>query len=323
MPDLSVIIPTYNNRETLRKTLLTLFAQTFPPDRYEIIILDDGSTDETDAMIKTLRSPVGLTYCWQENRGRAAARNAGARLAHGRILLYLDSDIFTSPDLLQRHYHYYQAYPGPIGVQGRTVVHPESKVTPFMKTKELFPDLTRRKRIDLTPYSFITRNVSIRAEDLWAVGGFDESFPGYGWEDIELGLRLHANGVRLFYDPAAIGYHYDVETLDRTCAKLYQAGVGAVYFWRKHDRRHGLGVFLEIHPLMLPLKWFIYRTNIFSRPIRHILPWAERHERLWLCSECYNFLIWEAYYDGVFATLKSGPVEQTSGATERPLSKGS
>lgn len=207
MPEISVIIPTCNNREVLGKTLHALFAQTLPAQSFEIVVLDDGSTDGTGEMVRALVSPVPITYQWQENRGRAAARNAGSRLAKGRILFYLDSDILASPDLLERHYRCYEAYPGPIGVQGRTMVHPASKVTPFMKTKELFPDFTRRNRSNLSPYHFITRNVSIRAEDLWSVGGFDEGFPGYGWEDIELGLRLHAHGVRLFYDPQAIGYH--------------------------------------------------------------------------------------------------------------------
>ncbi len=320
MPELSVIIPTFNNRATLHKTLLTVFDQTLPHDRYEIVVLDDGSTDGTEEMVRALPSPVSLRYHWQSNQGRAAARNAGSRLARGRILLYLDSDILATPDLLQRHHQYYQEHQGPIGVQGRTMVYPASKVTPFMRTKELFPDLTRRKRTDLSPYLFYTRNVSIRAEDLWAVGGFDESFPGYGWEDTELGLRLHVHGVRLFYEAAAIGYHHEVETLERTCAKVYQAGIGAIYFWRKHHRRHGLGFFLEIHPALLPLKWLVYRTGVLTALIRQILPWAEHGERIWICSECYNYLIWESYYAGVIATLNSNG-QKVPATRERPVSR--
>ncbi len=303
MADLSVVIPTHNNRTTLKSCLEALFGQDLAADRYEIVVLDDGSTDGTEAMVRDLRSPVTLRYQWQANRGRAAARNAGSRLAKGRILFYLDSDVLATPDLLSRHYRYHEQNNGPIGVQGRTLIHPRSMVTPFMKTKELLPDLTLRRRTGLSPYHVITRNLSIRAEDLWAAGGFDESFPGYGWEDIELGLRLHARGVRFMYDPQAIGYHYDVETLARTRDKLRQAGEGAVYFWRKHRRRGGLGFFLEIHPVMLPLKWLVYRTGVIGRLIRRILPWAERRENLWACSECYNYLIWEAYYEGVFGAL--------------------
>lgn len=302
--ELSVIIPTYNNREVLRQTLQSVFDQDLAGGRYEVVVLDDGSTDDTGEMVRSLSRPVGLTYQWQENRGRAAARNAGSRLAKGKVLFYLDSDIIAGPGLLSRHLHYHEKQDGPIGVQGRTLIHPTSKVTPFMKTKELVPDLTRRKRQDLSPYHIITRNLSIRAQDLWAVGGFDESFPGYGWEDIELGLRLHEHGVRFFYDPQAVGYHNDVETLDRTREKLRQAGEGAVYFWRKHRKRHGLGFFLEIHPAILPLKWLVYRTGPVGKLMRRLLPWAERSENLWVLSECYNYLIWEAYYEGVFGALR-------------------
>jgi GT2 family glycosyltransferase len=162
-----------------------------------------------------------------------------------------------------------------------------------------------RRRANLSPYHVITRNLSVRAEDLWAVGGFDESFPGYGWEDIELGLRLQSRGVRFVYEPDALGYHDEVETLERTREKLRQAGEGAVYFWTKHGRRTGLGLFLEIHPALLPLKWLVYRTGGIGGVVRRILPWAEQDERLWICSECYNYLLWEAYYQGVFGALRA------------------
>lgn len=304
--DLSVIIPTYNNRAILERSLRALAEQDYPSGRFEIVILDDGSEDGTESMVRSLSTPVTIRYHWQPNQGRAAARNAGSRLAGAPVLLYLDSDIIARPDLLSRHYSYHAAASGgPIGVQGRTVVHPASKVTPFMKTKELLPDLTIRRRSNLSPYHVITRNLSIRAEDLWAVGGFDESFPGYGWEDIELGLRLHAHGVRFFYDPQAVGYHSDVETLGQSREKLRQAGEGAVYFWTKHRRRTGLGFFLEIHPAMLPLKWLVYRTGVVRRAVERVLPWAERRNRIWLCSECYNYLLWEAYYEGVFTALRA------------------
>ena len=305
MPELSVIIPTYNNRDTLRRTLEAVAAQNLEPERYEIVVLDDGSTDGTGEMVAEYRAPVEVRYEWQPNRGRAAARNAGSRLARGRILFYLDSDIIARGDLLSRHLRYYQQRNGPIGVQGRTMVHPDSKTTPFMRAKGLLPDLTRRKTEDLSPYHVITRNLSIRADDLWAVDGFDESFPGYGWEDIELGLRLHERGVRFYYDADAVGYHYDVETLERSRDKLRQAGEGAVYFWEKHGRRDGLGFFLEIHPALLPLKWLVYRSGLLAHPMRRLLAWAERRDHLWVCSECYNYLLWEAYYDGVFTARRT------------------
>ncbi|MGH2348325.1 MAG: glycosyltransferase family 2 protein [bacterium] len=317
MPDVSVIIPTYNNRDALSRALRSLFRQSMPADRYEVIVLDDGSTDGTGAMVEALDRPVSVRYDWQPNRGRSAARNAAARMAHGKVLLFLDSDIVASPDLVARHDHYHERHRGPIGVQGRTVIHPDCKVTFFMKTKEITPDLTRRRRDNLSPHLIVTRNLSIRAEDLWAAGAFDEEFVGYGWEDVELGLRMRDNGVRFLYDPGIMGYHYDIETLERTRVKLRQSGESAVYFWRRHGSTLGLGVFLEVHPMLLPLKWAVYRSGYYGRLVRTVLSWAERAQNVWIANECYNYLIWESYYDGVFPALRQGlqPLRVDANAT--------
>jgi glycosyltransferase involved in cell wall biosynthesis len=317
MPDVSVIIPTYNNRDALSRTLRSLFRQTLPADRFEIIVLDDGSTDGTGVMIETMDPPRPVHYHWQPNRGRSAARNAAARRAYGKVLLFLDSDIQASPDLLARHAQYHEHHHGPIGVQGRTVIHPDCKVTFFMKTKEITPDLTRRRRDNLSPHLIVTRNLSIRAEDLWAAGAFDEEFVGYGWEDVELGLRMRDNGVRFLYDPGIVGYHYDIETLERTRAKLRQSGESAVYFWRRHGSMLRLGIFLEVHPVLLPLKWAVYRAGYYGRLARKVLSWAERVQNIWIANECYNYLIWESYYEGVFPAMRTGdhPVRIDANAT--------
>ncbi|HEV8353168.1 MAG TPA: glycosyltransferase [bacterium] len=306
MPDVSVIIPTYNNRDALARALQSLLGQTMPAERYEIIVLDDGSTDGTQELVEKVDAPVRLRYQWQPNRGRSAARNAAADLAGGAVLLFLDSDIVARADLVQRHWEFYQARTDRIGVQGRTVIHPDCKVTFFMKTKELTPDLTWRRHGNMSPYHVVTRNLSIRAEDFRAAGGFDEGFVGYGWEDIELGLRMHRTGVRFLYDPKTVGYHYEIESLERTRSKLREAGESAVYFWRKLGSRLGMGLFLEIHPLLLPLKWTIYRTRLYGDLVRRVLPWAERRQNVWVANECYNYLIWESYYDGVFPALRNG-----------------
>jgi hypothetical protein len=105
------------------------------------------------------------------------------------------------------------------------------------------------------------------------------------------------------YEPEAVGYHYHVETLDGLCKKLRQAGEGAVYFWRKH-RSGRLGLFLEIHPALLPAKWLIYRTPLVTPLIRWIHPRVEAREWLPILNECYNHLLWDAYYDGVFTALR-------------------
>ena len=78
--DLSVVIPTHNRKEILRRSLKALLDQTLPHESYEIVIVDDGSTDETENMVRRMvpTSPVRIRYYYQSNKGPAAARNLGA-----------------------------------------------------------------------------------------------------------------------------------------------------------------------------------------------------------------------------------------------------
>ncbi len=302
-PDLSVIVPTYNGGWVLQRTIEALRAQDAPPGRFEIIVVDDGSTDGSVDDLNAMTRPSFIRLIRQANRGRAAARNHGAFEARGRVVLFVDADIWAAPQLVSAHLaHHTEGHT--LGVQGSSIPHPDSLKTVFMRATNLLPDLTVRRRDKLSPMHVVTRNFSVTAEAFRDVGGFDERFVGYGWEDIELGVRLRDAGVSLIYEPAAFTYHHHVQTLEGLLPKLRQLGEGAVYFWRKHGKSTQLGVFLEIHPALLPLKWLVYRSGLFTRLIEAIRPWAERRALLPVCSECYNHLLWRAYYNGVFAALR-------------------
>ena len=314
--EISVIVPTFNNRSVLEKTLEALQTQTFPAADYEIIVVDDGGTDGTAEMVEAMRGPAQIRYLAQSNRGRAAARNSGARAARGRILLFIDSDIWATPGLLTAHHRHYPPHARQLGAQGRSLTHPDARSTVFMKAKEITPDLTMRRRHDLSPVHIITRNFSTLRTEFEAVGGFDESFTGYGWEDIELALRLRARGVTFDYEPDALAYHHHVETLEGLRRKLRQAGEGAVYFWQKHGRTFRLGLFLEILPWLLPFKWLVFRSPLVMPLLRWLVPRAEARGWLLALSECYTNLLWEAYYEGVFAALRR-PQEASRVSTSR------
>lgn len=301
-PEISVIIPTYNGGWVLHRAIEAMRAQDADPDRYEIIIVDDGSTDGSADGLDGRRGPAAVRLIRQANRGRAAARNLGAAEARGRALLFLDADIWATPGLVSAHLAHH-AGGHALGVQGRSVQHPDSLRTVFMRATNLMPAVTIPRRRALSPLHIITRNFSVTAAAFQGAGGFDEGFVGYGWEDIELGLRLQRSGVSLRYEPAALVYHHHVQTLDDLMSKLRQSGGGAVYFWRKYGRSAYLGLFLEIHPALLPLKWLVFRTGGITRLVEAVLPWAERHSVLPLCSECYNHLRWRSYYEGVFEAM--------------------
>ena len=301
---MSVIIPTYNNRRVLRQTIAALLAQDFPPGAYEVIIADDGSTDGTAEMVQAVRGPAPVRYVPQRNRSRAAARNLGTRQARGRILMFLDSDLWAAPVLLAEHYKHYATASRRVGVKGRSITHPDARGSLFMQVKEMGPDLTVQRTSDLSPFHVTSRNLSVCRGDFEEAGGFDEAFGGYGWEDMELAMRLRAAGVVFEYEPLALGFHYHAETLEGNVRKLREAGEGAVYFWRKHRRSRHIGMFLEIAPAVLPLKWLVYRTPLITPLVRATLPAAEARRWRLILAECYNHLIWRAYYDGVFRALR-------------------
>jgi len=309
---LSVVIPCYNRAEVLRTTLEHLCRQDYPRDALEVVVADDGSTEPVAEVVQDFVHSLPVRYVRQENRGRAAACNLGARQARHDVLLFLDSDIWAEPYTLAAHAGHH-AGGDRVGVVTLSRHHPSSRVNPFMEVKGLFPDLTPRKPQDLAPVHAIMQCFSVRARDFWAVGGFDEEFRTYGWEDFELALRLRNSGVRLRLEPRPRIWHYHVETLESARAKQREAGAGAVYFWRKHGRPWRLGMFLELHPVLLPLKGLVFRNPLLAPVLLRLARLAEHklegavgwRRRLWLlvAHECYVELLWHAYYEGVWSAL--------------------
>ena len=136
--DASIIIPTFNRSDVLARTLRSLADLDYSPDRWEAIIVDDGSASDTEAvttlLLKSTRAPV--RYIRQLNSGAAAARNRGAAAARGRFLVFIDNDILVEPNFLRLHMEALNNNPG-CWVVGR-VVHPaELRSTPFGRYRDL------------------------------------------------------------------------------------------------------------------------------------------------------------------------------------------
>lgn len=312
MLELSVVIPAHNGGMILHRTLDALRRQTVPPERFEIIVVDDGSTDgSTDGIEQT--GPPAIRVVRQHNGGRSAARNRGVAEARGRVLLFLDADVWATPGLITAHVKHHSER-GNLGVQGPSPPAPESLTTLFMRACNSSPDLTIRKRENLSPFHVVTRNFSVDRDAFVRAGGFDEGFKGYGWEDMDLAHRLTRHGVSLRYEPDALSCHHHIQTLEEAREKLRQAGEGAVYWWEKEGRDFRLGLFLEILPVMLPIKWLVYRSGIITVAIWPLKILAERAGITIICGELYSHLLWRSFYQGVFATRRQR-AKLASGAT--------
>jgi glycosyltransferase involved in cell wall biosynthesis len=248
MIEASVVIPTYNRKEILKRALGFLFEQDYPKGGYEIILVDDGSTDGTDRMVESLSAPCTLVYLYQSRRGPHIARNLGIKNAQGEVIIFVDSDIFAPPKFIQEHMKFQRRF-GNVVVSGPTVWTD--------KLEDVFNDIERRKRHELlfnhSGPSFITSNLSVKRRYLLQVGGFDEEFDGYGWHDWELGLRLRKLGLKVRKNTEAIVYHYqerrDLSNISSSCKKWTERGVNAILYYKKH-RSLKIKLRIRVHSLL-------------------------------------------------------------------------
>jgi GT2 family glycosyltransferase len=244
---LTVVIPTYNRSDLLAKALEGYSAQSSPVLIRELLVVDDGSSDDTDAMVQTWihRSPFPLRYLRQPNRGPAAARNFGIREAHSSVVLFTDSDIIPERDLVEQHLQAHNANPQvSSAVLGYVTWSPEVRVTPFMRwygeRGALFAYGQFRRKRELDFRFFYTCNLSLKTDFLRSSGQFDEEFRSANFEDIELGYRLAKNGMRLVYNPQAVAYHYQSFTFDEACRKALANAPARKLFLKKEAGQHVL-----------------------------------------------------------------------------------
>lgn len=214
-PQLTIVIPTYNRRDTLLKVLEGYKQQTAGAEILEILVIDDGSTDGTGPAVAAFSptSPITIRYHSQQNRGPATARNWGIREAKGTLVLFGDDDIIPAPTLVAEHLAWNRRYPADhFAVLGQVSWSPEVHPTPFMewlgREGVLFGygSLLPGKEVGFE--YFYSCNLSVKRDFLMKNGVFDENFRTAGHEDIELGYRLANKGLCVLYNPEAIGYHY-------------------------------------------------------------------------------------------------------------------
>jgi glycosyltransferase involved in cell wall biosynthesis len=189
---------TYNRAGLLERVLEACFDQTVPDERYEVVLVDDGSSDETPAVIERARSRAScaFTVVRRRNGGLASARNAGIARATGERIIFIDDDVLVLPNFVAEHLRSHAAHPAAIVRGGAIEVEGLDDLPPPVWSVRNY-----------SGNFFWTTNVSAPLAAIRAAGGFDESFSEYGWEDIDLGLRLRAARIKAVFNPRALVYH--------------------------------------------------------------------------------------------------------------------
>lgn len=292
----SVVIPTYNRRKILGKVLSALAAQDYPPQDYEIILVDDGSTDGTEEMIKNFQAPCRLVYHRIPRSGPARARNEGIRLAQGEYIIFIDSDLIVPPHFISSHL---AAHTTP-----RDIVH-----GPVIHTNDLDnPTQAKMKLTDISRAFFATGNVSLRRDKLLAAGLFDEDFREYGWEDLELGLRLAHLGMRKVDCPRCVGYHYksrlSLDQLPDLKQKERERGHTAVLFYRKWPTAE-VRLMTMLSPFFFGLDRLLTLGGWPEKPgtIR-FLAWLEQKNLHLALRFIVRLITHHAYFEGMRESLR-------------------
>jgi len=317
-PFLSVVIPTFNRKDSLQKTLDGLARQTCPAPQFEVVVVSDGSTDGTDAFLTEYRetAPFTLRPVFQPNGGPARARNNGIKNARGEVVVFLDDDVEPSPDFLAVHAVHHAG-------EGSTVIIAPMLPDPALLWREpvwiawehamlekQYSAWRTGKWSGCGPHHFYSGNASLRREHLLAVGGFDELFPRQ--EDVELAVRLEKEcGVHFRYAPDAPGIHRPQRRFKSWLAVPFAYGQLDVVRARRGDTswdtvRHGYRARNKITQVLARI---ILAVPRLSRPIRALLlPAAQCAYRLHRSGPAFAALsvIYNLHYlEGVQAKLGS------------------
>lgn len=234
----SVVIPTYNRLPILQKCLRALEYQDIRADSvitgYEVVLVDDGSTDGTLEWLEAHKDEFPhVTWYFQDHQGPAAARNLGVKEAKGDTIIFIDSDLVVTENFLQAH--------ADALVKGEEQLGRDRIFTYGWVINTCDFDNPNSEPYKITDFSaayFATGNVAIARKWLEEAGLFDTRFQLYGWEDLELGVRLKKLGLKLIKCPEAVGYHwhppFNLDQIPRMIDREIQRGRMGVLFYEKH-----------------------------------------------------------------------------------------
>ena len=223
-PLVSVVVPCFQAESTLALCLGALAAQRYPRDRYEVIVVDDGSTDGSRAIARA--HPVRLVE--GEHRGASAARNRGVAASEGELVVYVDADCVVGPDFVDGHARAYRRTGGKALVGGAIEMYePGATWVSYCDhySSKWYMQHPRASTARTLEYLHTT-NLGLPRAILDAVGPLDETLPT--GEDVEFCSRVREAGIAMVFDPAIVAFHIARPSLGRYLRRHYRWGAHAV-----------------------------------------------------------------------------------------------
>jgi cellulose synthase/poly-beta-1,6-N-acetylglucosamine synthase-like glycosyltransferase len=259
MVEVSVIIPAYNAETTIKDTLRAVLNQDFSRERYEVIVVDDGSTDRTAEVVREFEEVKLISI---PRSGPGKARNVGAKAARGKFLLFTDADCVPTKDWIDEMIAPLLKDKEVVGVGGAyKTLNKESTIARFVgyEIERRHEKLAKLKYIDFVG----TFSAAYRKDIFLKFGGFDESFPMASGEDIEFSFRVVRAGHKLVFNRRARVFHRHPDSLFKFLKQQFWRGFWRVKLYKRHREkilRHAYTpklLFLEILLLGMAILAFL------------------------------------------------------------------
>ena len=270
----SVIIPAYNAQDVLPRCLRALEHQSIPQDHYEVIVVDDGSQDQTGKVAQAM----GALVIESRHVGPAAARNAGANLARAEIIVFTDADCEPTPDFLERLLEPFDA-PVVSGARGVYLTQQTSLVARFIQLEyeERYQRIAQVEASKGTVDALDTSYAAYRRDVFLQAGGFDTRFLSAAVEDHELSFRLARQGHIFRFIPEAAVYHWHVDSIAKYARRKFKIGYWKAFLAKQqpdyalHDAHTTQSLKLQILlaallplALLLELWWPVARWLVLA-----------------------------------------------------------
>lgn len=314
MPKISVVVPSYNQGCVLRRTLESLYSQGVSKEDFEIIIVDDASTDDTYHVVsRFLKDDKAGFLSYKKNRensGSARTRNKGLKLAKSNLVLFIDADNVLDPDCLSQHLSFHRRYPqNHVAVQGYSRSPKDIELDPIKMLDDVTSPLDKLKHGDFCSWEkFSSMHISFKKD--FIKEGFDETLfdKMIGFEDNEFAFRLAKKGLKIILNKKAVAYHYHFRTPEEFLNKVYRYGK-AFCNWIAKDESFGkekkyINSYLPYYCGAISLKGIKYslqRLLINENTIDSIKSLAKRSEKnnktlsVFIYKRLYNYYFMKGY----------------------------
>ena len=245
----------------LRETLTSLSSQSYPSQQYEVVIVADGCSDGTAEMVVSLQTPYQLRLCEIPGNGAAQARNTGAGLAKGELLLFLDDDILAAPSLIEAHVNAHIQGEKQVVIGYLPVRLNNAKDYFSLELLEWWEAMFDAARLPSHRFKYsdlLSGNFSITKDFFLRVGGFDPAFQVH--EDYELGIRLLKADAIFRFEEKAWGFHDERSDLKRALERKRQEGIADVQLGQAYP---------EVIPALLMSR--LLRYSLFPSRVLRVL----------------------------------------------------